>query len=423
MRLSHIAWNLGGLLLPLGVAVVTVPHLISRLGQERFGLLALAWGLIGYAGALDLGIGRALTQMVSKLRGEGNLVLIPDVLATAGRVTLVTGLVGGALITLATMLGAASLVNAHSTPPAEIQQAMLLLAIAFPVQAMSATYRGMNEAFLNFRGISLLRGSLGVINFAGPFCVALFTDRLPWLISTLVVSRLLALVVFRQLAFGCLSSDGKRRPSAVYSADIARRLFSFGGWVTISSIVSPILVQADRFVIAAVLSAAAVTVYVLPYEVVVQSLVLVGAISSVMFPGLSKLIQEKPGQWRPYFLKWLFRVAGMMTLVCSTMFFVIPVLLPMWIKHNLHPESIEIGRILCLGVMANAVGAMFYSLIHARGRAVTTAIIHLIELPIFVCALFLLTREFGIVGAAWAWVGRMIFDAIALGLCARTHRG
>ncbi len=423
MRLSHIAWNLGGLLLPLGVAVVTVPHLISRLGQERFGLLALAWGLIGYAGALDLGIGRALTQMVSKLRGEGNLVVIPDVLATAGRVTLVTGLVGGVLITLATMLGAASLVNAHNTPPTEIKQAMLLLAIALPVQAMSATYRGMNEAFLNFKGINLLRASLGIINFAGPFCVAIFTDQLPWLISTLVISRLLALVVFRKLAFGCLSGDGMRRPPAAYSADIARRLFSFGGWVTVSSIVSPILVQADRFVIAAVLSAAAVTVYVLPYEVVVQSLVLVGAISSVMFPGLSKLIQEKPGKWRPYFFKWLFRVAVVMALVCVTMFFVIPVLLPIWIKNNLHPESIEIGRILCLGVMANALGAMFYSLIHARGHAITTAIIHLIELPIFVGALFFLTREFGIVGAAWAWVGRMIFDAIALGLCARAHRG
>jgi O-antigen/teichoic acid export membrane protein len=45
MRLSHIAWNLGGLILPLGVAALTVPPLIDRLGHERFGLLALAWGL------------------------------------------------------------------------------------------------------------------------------------------------------------------------------------------------------------------------------------------------------------------------------------------------------------------------------------------------------------------------------------------
>src|SRR5450830_1373771 len=98
MRLSHVAWNLGGLAFPLGVAVLTVPHLIENLGQERFGLLALAWGLIGYAGTLDLGLGRALTQMVARLKGEGNFSSIPTVLATAGRITLVTGLIGGALI-------------------------------------------------------------------------------------------------------------------------------------------------------------------------------------------------------------------------------------------------------------------------------------------------------------------------------------
>src|SRR5690606_30906099 len=105
MRLSHIVWNLAGLALPLLVAVVTVPHLIATLGQERFGLVALAWGLIGYAGALDLGIGRALTRMVASLRGESNESQIPDVLETAGRITLLTGLLGGTLIALAAAVG------------------------------------------------------------------------------------------------------------------------------------------------------------------------------------------------------------------------------------------------------------------------------------------------------------------------------
>ena len=50
MRFAHIGWNLAGLSLPLVVAAATVPRLISILGQERFGLLALAWGLVGYGG-------------------------------------------------------------------------------------------------------------------------------------------------------------------------------------------------------------------------------------------------------------------------------------------------------------------------------------------------------------------------------------
>ena len=117
MRLSHIGWNLAGLSLPLLIAVVTVPQLISRLGNERFGLLALAWGLIGYAGALDLGIGRALTQWVARLRGEGNLLPISGILATANRITLLAGLLGGALIAIAALAGLGSWVKAATIAP------------------------------------------------------------------------------------------------------------------------------------------------------------------------------------------------------------------------------------------------------------------------------------------------------------------
>jgi O-antigen/teichoic acid export membrane protein len=297
MRLSHIGWNLAGLSLPLLIAVVTVPQLISRLGNERFGLLALAWGLIGYAGALDLGIGRALTQWVARLRGEGNLLPISGILATANSITLVAGLLGGAIIALAALAGLGSWIKAVTIAPIEITQAMLLLAIALPAQAISATYRGVNEAFMNFKGISLLRVALGIVGFGGPYLVTFYTLELPWLVFTLVASRLLALIMYRWLAHSCLEKSGVIIAEAKYSSSTARSLFSFGGWVAISNVVSPVMMQADRFMIGAVISAAAVTYYVLPYEVVVQSLILVGAISSVIFPNLSKLIHEQPDQW------------------------------------------------------------------------------------------------------------------------------
>jgi O-antigen/teichoic acid export membrane protein len=414
MRLSHLAWNVSGLAIPLAVAVVTVPSLIEKLGHERFGLLALAWGLIGYAGALDLGIGRALTQKVAQLRGETDLAPIPDVLATAGRMTLLAGLAGAFLIAVLAWMGAGSWIRVEGTPPGEIRNAMLLLAVALPAQAMTATYKGMNEAFLRFRGVSLLRVGLGIVNFGGPYMVALFTPSLPWLVLTLVASRLLALLVFRRLAIACMRSIDLAQRSGSYSSGIAKSLFAFGGWVTVSSLVSPILVQADRFVIASALSAAAVSVYVLPYEVVVQSLILVGAVTSVMFPGLSQAIRKTPDQWQPYFRKWLLRVAGLMALVCTALAVLLPVLLPHWIKGNLDPASIKVGQVLCLGVFANAIGSMFYALLHARGRPDISARLHLIELPLFICALLLLVDQYGVLGAAWAWVGRMIVDATAL---------
>jgi O-antigen/teichoic acid export membrane protein len=133
-----------------------------------------------------------------------------------------------------------------------------------------------------------------------------------------------------------------------------------------------------------------------------------------MFPGLSQAIRETPDQWQPYFRKWLLRVAGLMALVCVALAVLLPVLLPHWIKGNLDPVSIKVGQVLCLGVFANAIGSMFYALLHARGRPDISARLHLIELPLFICALLLLVDRYGVLGAAWAWVGRMVVDAAAL---------
>jgi O-antigen/teichoic acid export membrane protein len=414
VRISHIAWNLTGMSVPLLVAAITVPALFETLGKEKFGLLALAWGLIGYAGALDLGLGRALTQMVASLRGESKLIGIPDTLLTASRITLVAGLIASVLIALFALLGGSGMIQTQSTSESEIQLSILLLAIALPAQAMSATYKGLNEAFMNFKGVSLLRAGLGIINFAGPYAVSLFSTYLPWLVATLVVSRLVSLLLYRQLAAQCLRRDPETQQTARYSPVIAKKLFSFGAWVTVSSVIGPILVQADRFFIAGIISAAAVSVYVLPYEVVVQSLVLVGAISSVMFPSLSKFMKEQPNNWKKYFNKWLNRVAVIMFCVSIFLIFIFPWLMSKWLGENLDRQSIFIGQILCVGVFANSLGAMYSSVLHASGRSDLTAKLHILELPLYILSLLILIDLHGLKGAALAWVGRMVVDALAI---------
>src|SRR3954463_4133366 len=64
--------NLFAQLAPLVVAFVSVPILITALGSDRFGVLTLAWTLIGYFGLFDLGLGRALVQAVSEALGGGD---------------------------------------------------------------------------------------------------------------------------------------------------------------------------------------------------------------------------------------------------------------------------------------------------------------------------------------------------------------
>lgn len=417
MRLSNIAWNLLGLGTPLIIAAVTIPALIQTIGMERFGLLALAWGLIGYAGVFDLGIGRATTQFIAQLRGQNAYADIPLVIRSATRLTLLTGAIGFFLLMLAAILGVQKLIHHSAGLERELTISIFLLAVAVPIQAISATYRGVNEAFEKFRGISLLRMMLGALNFLGPYLIAHYSTSLAWLVSTLLISRLAALVAFRHLAIRCIRSNLDHQfnpPARTSKAEIKKRLFAFGGWVTVSSVVGPLLVQADRFVIAGLISAAAVATYTIPYEVVVQSLIIVGSVSSVAFPSLTKQMHQDPSQWQSSFRRWLRIVILVMLVVTAALALLLPTLLPLWIGHNLPVESVLIGQILCLGVFANSIGSMYFSLLHAKGRSDITAKLHLIELPLFIFALSFLIDIYGLYGVAWAWVGRTVFDAIFL---------
>jgi O-antigen/teichoic acid export membrane protein len=418
MRFSNIVWNLVGLGLPLLMAALAVPKLIILIGAERFGFLALAWGLIGYAGALDLGIGRATTQQVAALRRTAGFQQVSDLVASAVRITLVSGCIGMLVILIATVSGAYRLVHADTVSTTEIAISMVLLALALPMQAISATYRGVNEAHLNFQSISIVRIFLGAANFGGPWLVAVYTKELHWLVSTLVLSRLVALVFYRRFAYTCMSREGLTGQGK-YDKNRARALLQFGGWLTISSVVSPFLVQADRFFIGALISASAVTLYVIPYEVTVQTLILVGAVTTVAFPVITNLIHTSHREAVQVFHVWLYRVAGFMFLMMAVLAYVMPNLLRLWIGPSIQDVSVRVGQILCVGVFFNAIGAMHFSFLHAYGKTKITAVLHLLEFPLFAAALYLLTKNYGLIGASTAWVLRMIFDAIALTVMTR----
>ena len=87
----NFGWNLLGQLAPLVAAAVALPLLVNSLGIDRFGVLTLSWVIIGYFSLFDLGIGRALTQVVASHVGAGRGSQVAPVVWTS--LLLMTALV------------------------------------------------------------------------------------------------------------------------------------------------------------------------------------------------------------------------------------------------------------------------------------------------------------------------------------------
>src|SRR4029077_5314415 len=94
--LAHnTVWNLLGQFLPMVVGVVTIPLLIRGIGVARFGVLSLAWIVIGYFSLFDLGIGRALTKLVADKIGTHQDHAIPALVWTSLVLMFLLSVFGG----------------------------------------------------------------------------------------------------------------------------------------------------------------------------------------------------------------------------------------------------------------------------------------------------------------------------------------
>ena len=87
--------NLIGRVAPLVVGIVTMPYVIRHLGPDRFGLLSLAWMVVGYFALFDLGIGPATTKFVAELFGKGEMDKLPELVWTALASQTCMGLAAG----------------------------------------------------------------------------------------------------------------------------------------------------------------------------------------------------------------------------------------------------------------------------------------------------------------------------------------
>ena len=412
---QNTIWNLiGGA--PVIVAVFSIPILIRGLGKDRFGVLALAWALIGYASLFDIGLGRALTQLVSKKLGAGEEHEVPALVWTSLVLMLVLGAVGAVVIVVISPWLVRHALKIPEALQSETLRAFYLLGLSIPMVICAAGLRGLLEAHQRFMLVNALRIPLGVFTFAGPLLVLPFSRNLVPVVGILVAGRFVGCLAHFWL---CLRVVPELRRHVAWHAPSAVPLLRFGGWMTVSNVVSPLMTTTDRFFIGGLISVAAVTYYATPYEVVTKLLLIPIALMAVVFPAFSVSFVNNPGRAAllydrsvKYILLALFPIILFIVALAQNG-------LTLWLGADFARHSTRVVQWLALGVLANSLALVPFCFVQGVGRPDLTAKLHLLELPFYLGTLFWLIRTDGIEGAAIAWSARMVFDALALFVMAK----
>jgi O-antigen/teichoic acid export membrane protein len=403
-------FNLIGQGLPLVVAVVTIPFIIQGLGIDRFGLLSLAWVVLGYFAIFDLGLGRATTKFVAEALGKGEEDQVPRLVWTAVTIQAFFGLLGAIVLASITPLLVERILNIPTELIKEAKDTFYLLSLSIPVVLVASSFRGVLEAAQRFDLVNIVRVPSSALTFLLPLVGLFLGFNLPGIVSLILVVRLVELAVFVVLSIR--TAPGLKRHSISFA--LFPRLFSFGGWVTVSNIVGPILLYTDRFLIGALLTMTAVAYYTAPFEVTMRLWIIPGSLVMTLFPAFSTLgTARKEDLQRIYIrtIKYLLLITGPIVLILIVF---ANNILQFWLGPDFAQQSTLVFQILLFGALIGLLAPMSGALIQGLGRPDIISKLYLLYLPLNIGLVWFLVQTMGIVGAALSFALRALIDTVLL---------
>jgi O-antigen/teichoic acid export membrane protein len=391
---------------------VTIPRVLSVLGTERFGLLTLVWTAIGYFGLFDFGLGRVLTQQVaSRLAKTGRLVR-SDVLPGL-KLVWVFGVLGALVMWGLSWYYIQFVLHLPLGMVEEALTASAWASASIPLVSLGSGLRGILEGREEFGKAGWLRGLLGGLNFGLPWMlVVLGLGYLVPIVLSLVLARL---VVVAWNAWWLRSLWKAEKQEEFGEEQSSETLLRFGAWMTLSNVVGPFMVAADRFFVASAVGAGLLAYYTVPQDAVLRLLVIPAAWATVWFPRFSGLVATaSPKAFRELLWQGLRWVALVMGALCLGLGLFAGPLLSLWLDAGFAENASGIAQIMLVGIFFNALAHIPLAALQASGRVALTAKLHVLELLLFVPTLLWVLGVAGLWGAAWVWTARTVFDCVFL---------
>lgn len=411
MLARNTLYNLIGQLVPMVFAVAAIPVLIGHLGTDRFAILTIAWMLVGYFSLFDMGLGRALTQMVAEKIGRNQHGDIPGILWTSASLILIFSLAGALTFSVLASFLVKHVLKVTTALQAETVSAFYLMGISIPFVILTAACIGVLTAYHRFDIINAIRIPMGIYSYTAPLLVLPFSNSLVPVIGILLAGR--AIAFFVHLHY-CLKIVPDIKAKIVINKKVIKPLFTFGGWMTLSNVLGPFLVYFDRFLIGSIVSLTAVAYYTTPYEFITKLWIIPGALMNVLFPAFASTYAETPAQTAELFHRAVkYQLLCIFPVVYLIVAFAHP-LLALWLGGNFAENSYQVLQWLALGVFINCLAQVPFSFLQGIGKPDVTSKLHVVELLFYLPVIWVFVTSWGIAGAAMAWSARVALDAALL---------
>jgi len=402
--------NLLGQVLPMLVGVVTIPRIVRGLGTDGYGILSIAFMVLGYFSIFDLGLSRATVKFVAEHLSPEQIHRVPGLVWTSLGLLIGLGCVGGALAAAFVPLTVTHYLKMPPSFVGEARTSLFILCASMPVMLGNDALRGVLEATQRFDLVNCVKipGSVCFYLFAA--IAASFGMRVSGVVLLLVLIRLSTSFAYLTLCFRVLPD---LRNSFGFSRKAIAPLATFGGWIMVSNVAGPIFGSLERFIIAAVVSVGALTYYSVPFDLVTKVLIFPASIAPALFPYFS-FHGSRRSEVAAVTSKSVRYLLLLMTPVTAIFCVFAKDILRLWMGPQFADQSAVVMQLVAASCFLSAFAYIPYTSVQALGRPDLKAKLDMVALPLYAVLAWLGARHMGINGAALAKLLVTLVDGAAL---------
>lgn len=406
------AWGFGGRGILLFANLCATPILIRLLGPTSYGLWTLLLLATTWASNADLGMGTASTKLGAGYYARGDPQGESSVVWTAlGLIAVTTGGAATALA-LAAHWVIADLLHGQQGLVATGTVALRLVCAVFVLQSVAAIINTPQVVRLKWRQLTILTTSVTLLGTAGATAALVVAGGG---ITTVAVAGLAVAIL---MVAGNLLLAIRLQPALLhprFDKAVLRELLAYGGGLTIAGLAVVPLSTAERFFLADNHSTTAVAYFAVALNLATTLQVLPEQLTAPFVPGLARL--EEAGRFQDLYALYRKGLSGLFLLVTPAMVllaFIAQPFLSLWAGPQYGAHSTVPFLITVAGVWFDCLAWMPVSYLLSSGRTKMIAYIKVAELGPYLLAAWVLTRQFGLIGAACVWAAGCALDSALL---------
>lgn len=408
---KNTVWNLIGGIIILIIQFLSTPYIVNKLGEDAYGIWSLVWILLSYLGFLTLGLGTASIKYISENYGKGDIEQCNKIFWTSLWTTAFQGIIAATIF----IIFAPAIVKKFFNIKEELLPDAIIIVkicgLALLVDFILGSFQAVPSALQRLDIVNKVGLGINITQILGIVIILIIGGKIVAMAIFSLIIQSVGVMIYFIISRKLLIQKNLDK----WDKSNFWILLKFGGFVSLSAILAPLLVNIEKLLISNLLAVNFLTYYIVPYNLLTRFYLISGSLTSALFPAMSEMSGSEDKSYLYSTTLQGIKILSASIGWSSTLLFIFAKdFLTIWMGANFANIATPVLQILCIAFWINIIAHIPFTFLRAYGKPEIPAIYHLIESFFYVPVAYFSIKHMGISGAAFAWCFRVFMDTFLL---------